>query len=373
LAKGGARIEVCEKASELGEVGAGLQQSANAMHIHAALGIAQKITATAFEPRQGAMRHYKTGKAELRTPMKGLHAKRYGQPYLHIHRADLHKILETRARELGVMFRLDMGVDRYSQTDEEITVHCGDKTFSGDILIGADGIHSKVRETMLGQETANFTGQVAWRGTVPISALPHDTIPPDANAWLGPNRHFVSYYLRGGALINFVAVEEREDWAEEDWNIQGDINELRNTFKGWDPRIKTLLNACESCHLWGLFDRAPLPKWHEGRAVLLGDACHPMLPFMAQGSAMAIEDGYVLAQEILDRFKPLEQALTNYEAVRKPRATMLQNISRENAKLFHLKSPIARTIRKGKFMTANFLPALAHTQFDKIYGVNVTQ
>jgi len=152
-------------------------------------------------------------------------------------------------------------------------------------LIGADGIKSNIRRQMLGPEKNVYTGNVAWRGIVPASKLPIDHIPPCANNWLGPKRHFVSYYIRGGDYINFVAIEERDEWTEENWSQRGDMNKLRAAFSGWDSRVTDLLNACEDCHLWGLFDHPPLAGWTEGRVALLGDAAHPMLPFLAQGAS----------------------------------------------------------------------------------------
>jgi salicylate hydroxylase len=372
LARIGARVEVFEQSKELGEVGAGLQLSPNALHALDALGLKDKIFQKAFEPEAASFRDFKSGKPELTTQFKPDFEQRYGQKYLHIHRADLHQILQDAAVEAGVHINLDLPVTGYAQSESEITLNSGDKSFAGDVLIGADGIHSAVRETMLGAEEPSFTGQVAWRGTIAADKIPDGLIPPHANAWLGPGRHFVAYYVRGGALINFVAVEERSGWAEESWNMKGDVSELRTAFAGWDPRITTLLAACEDCFLWGLFDREPLDKWVEGRVALLGDACHPMLPFMAQGAAMAIEDAFVLAKTV-STSSSIEPALLAYENIRKPRASMVQAISRENANLFHLRSPVSRLKRKIMFKTAGLVPAAAYSRLDPVYGVDVTK
>lgn len=372
LSGAGFTVDIFEQAEILTEVGAGLQLSANAMQVLDKMGLAAKIAALAFEPENAVTRDYKTGQAQLTMPLKGAHKTRYHQPYYHIHRADLHDVLRQAALDQGANIHLGHAVQSLSQTDKKVSIQCRDKTYSGDIVIGADGIHSAVREALFGAQAPRFTGQTAWRGLVKASDIHSGTIPPDANAWLGPRRHFVSYYVRGGELINFVAVEERDNWTDEGWNHTGSIDDVKRAFSGWDPRIKTLLGACETCHLWGLFDRAPLLNWTKGHAALLGDACHPMLPFMAQGAAMALEDASVLAQTLTANPNNIETALQRYEALRKPRASKVQAISRSNAKLFHL-SGAARAVRTAKFKAASLLPALAHARFDPIYGVDVTQ
>jgi len=319
LAQNGVAVDVLEQAPLLGEVGAGLQQGPNAMHVHAALGLDAAVRAASFEPDSIEFRDYKTGKSLLSNPLKGAHEQRYGQKYLHIHRADL------------------------------------------------------IRRQMLGPEKNVYTGNVAWRGIVPTSKLPIDHIPPCANNWLGPKRHFVSYYIRGGDYINFVAIEERDEWTEENWSQRGDMNKLRAAFSGWDSRVTDLLNACEDCHLWGLFDHPPLAGWTEGRVALLGDAAHPMLPFLAQGASMAIEDGWVLAQSLSAHKDEAHRGLKAYEAARYARATHIQALSRENAKLYHMRSPAQTLLRNTKFKIATHIPAAAHSKLDKVFGVNVVK
>ena len=380
----GFQCEVFEQNSSLNETGAGIQISPNAMHVFGYLGLNKKLDAVAFEPRGGVMRNYRTGKAEMTVPFKELCQKRYGARYLHIHRADLLAVLEEEAKNTGIIFHLGHRVSGCEHSDHAIAVITDDGAkHQGDLAVGADGIHSVMRAQMLGQDPAAFTGQVAWRGTVLTEKLPQGLIPPDANVWLGPGRHFVCYYLRRGKLVNFVAVEDRDQWTNESWHTKGNMTDLRQTFAGWDPRIERLLKACEECFLWGLFDRAPLPRWSEGRVVLLGDACHPMLPFMAQGAAAAVEDGFVLARELADKAQSWEQALAHYEAQRKPRATMLQTISRDNAKMFHLRSPLGRLGRSiifklgifklGMFKLGQFAPSVMRAQLDKVYAKNVTR
>ncbi len=366
--------ELFEQNTEFGEVGAGIQISPNALHVFRALGVEQKLEAVAFEPRGGAVRNYRTGKVEMMTPFKGFCEKHYGAKYLHIHRADLLKVLEEAVKSTDIKLHLNKRAKAYEQENNHITLITEDNAkYKSDLLVGADGLHSIMRAQMLGGEPARFTGQVAWRGIVPAEKLPKDFIPPDANIWLGPGRHFVAYYLRCGRLINFVAVEDRDQWTEENWNVEGDLADVRAAFAGWDERIRFLLEACEECFLSGLFDRACLPRWIDGRAVLLGDACHPMLPFMAQGAAMAIEDGFVLARLLADKSQSLGQRLISYQTQRKPRASLLQELSRGNARIYHMRSPFGRFGRKMAFKLSKFLPIITRARLDQIYSVNVTR
>jgi len=373
LAKSGLEVEVFERTKKLGNVGAGLQLSPNAMAVLSSLGLAKQIESMACEPEAGVLRDYKSGNALLTTSMLGVYEQRYGHKYLHIHRADLIDCLLKAARETGVNLHLDSNVTSVAETEKGARLQIHKKEFSGDIIVGAGGVRSFLREKIARTNAPQFTGQVAWRGLVPTAKLPPNTIPFAATNWLGPGRHFVSYYVRGGEQINFVAVEERPKWAEESWDIPADLSELKHAFNGWDPRVTALINACDEAYLWGLFDHPPLPKWTHGRLALLGDAAHPMLPFMAQGAAMAIEDAWILTYCVLRNPSDLVSALQDYEALRKPRATQLQTVSRENAGLYHQRSLIGRAYRNAKLQIATHIPAAAFSRLDKIYGVDVTR
>jgi len=373
FAQRGAKVEVFEKTSTFEEIGAGIQLGPNAMHVLSALGLEKNLKKLAFEPAAATLRDYKSGKPELRTRLKSAFKNRYRQTYLNIHRADLHVILQEAVLKAGVKIHMDAPINSYWQSMDHVMLEAGENAFNGDFLIGADGIHSKVRETMQGEHPAKFTGHVAWRGTVSTHFLPRKLIAREANVWLGPGRHFVAYYVDRGDKVNFVAVEERDSWTEEGWNIKGNVGDIRAAFDGWDDRIGRLLRECKECYLWGLFDREPLETWSSGRVTLLGDACHPMLPFMAQGAAMAIEDAYVLARRLMDHDAGFEKALERYEEERKPRTTMMQEISRENGELYHLKPLGARIRRKIMLKSASVVTMAAYGKLDRIYGVNVTK
>ncbi|REG84935.1 FAD-dependent monooxygenase [Marinomonas pollencensis] len=373
LAKANFDVTVFEQASQLGEVGAGLQMSPNAMKVLRALGLEEALRSYAFVPQHACIRHYQSGDYYLKSPLGAAAEARYGAPYWHLHRADLHNALLDACLHAGVRVTLGCRVENYKDQEDKVSFSLSNgEQYQADLLIGADGIRSMVREQMHGQESPRFMKQVAWRGVVPVSELDGVKIQPDACVWVGPGRHFVSYYIRGGKLVNFVAVEERGDWQQESWREEGDINELRSAFSGWHPEVTGLLANAETTFLWALNGRDELTAWHQGRVVLLGDACHPMLPFMAQGAAMAIEDAHVLSQ-CLEQYTRA-QALARYEALRKPRASKIQAMSKENAGLYHMHGGLAGRIKLQAIRAAGqFMPQVIAHKLDPVYGFDVTK
>lgn len=380
LAKRGFDVAVYEQGIHFGEVGAGLQLSPNAMHVLQALGVADEVKAKAFSPASAVMRHYQTGKNYFTVPLGVTAAQKYGANYLHIHRADLHYALQHACEKLNVSIHLGQTIQSYQHTSQDIASHNlviqfkNNESLEADVLIGADGIKSKVQSHMLGQIPAQFTGQVAWRGVIEANKLPKGLIKPNANLWVGPDKHFVSYYMRGGNLVNFVAVQERSDWQKESWSEPGDINELRDTFTGWHPEVTELLDATKSCFLWALFDRHPLSQWTDQNVALLGDACHPMLPFLAQGAAMAIEDSYVLAH-CLASDNNIAAALKAYQDIRLPRTRAIQLKARKNASLYHMSSPVEQvklSVLSG-LSSFGLSDRVAVNKLDSIYAYNIVK
>ncbi|TWX72900.1 FAD-dependent monooxygenase [Colwellia sp. C1TZA3] len=375
LAKRKFEVVVYERNSQLSEVGAGLQLSPNAMHVLQALGIANEVKAKAFSPDSAVMRHYKTGKPYFTVPLGDNATQKYGAHYLHIHRADLHTALYNACVNMNVTIHLGKAIQSYQQTQQNLTIHFdNNESIKADLLIGADGIKSNIQACMLGKKPAEFTGQVAWRGVVKASKLPKGLIKPSANLWVGPGKHFVSYYLRGGDLVNFVAVQERKDWQKESWNEPGDIDELRATFADWHPEITKLLSVTNHCFLWALFDRQPLEQWSDRKVTLLGDACHPMLPFLAQGAAMAIEDSYALAY-CLACDTDIQNALQSYQNIRLPRTQKIQHNARKNAALYHMSSPIeqAKLTLVSALSSIGFSDKIAANKLDYIYAYNIVE
>jgi salicylate hydroxylase len=252
-----------------------------------------------------------------------------------MHRADLLAVL-AGALPAG---RVHLGHRLTGLTDRGGSVRAA---FAGgpgaevDVLVGADGIHSRVRAALFGPERPRFTGCVAYRGLIPAERLDDLALDPVAELWLGPGRHFVHYFVSGRRLLNFVAVVERDSWTRESWIDHGDVAEARAAFAGWHPQVRGILGAVDETYVWALFDRPPLDRWSAGRVTLLGDACHPMLPFMAQGAAQAVEDGATLAACLAGAGDDIAGALRRYERARIPRTARLQGMSAANKTRNHL-------------------------------------
>ena len=338
LARTGARVRLFEQASDFGEIGAGIQLSPNCTRVLHHLGLAGALDRVAFLPEGTEMRQWRTG-AVLSSNVLGAHTReRYGFPYYHVHRADLMRVLSDAARaEPNIELNTRSRATGFAERDGRIVLNVNGDAIAGDVLIGADGIHSTVRAALFGAEHPTFTGCVAWRALVPVERLPKDLVRPVSSVWWGPHKHFVHYYVRAGELVNCVCVVEKRGWETEAWNVRGEHAELAADFRGWHPTITTLIDNVDrdACFKWALFDRPPMASWSRGRATLLGDACHPTLPFMAQGAAMAIEDGAVLAS-CLEGSGDVATSLVKYETLRRARTARIQTGSRRNAKVFHL-------------------------------------
>jgi 2-polyprenyl-6-methoxyphenol hydroxylase-like FAD-dependent oxidoreductase len=336
LLREGFEVVVLEQAQALGEVGAGVQISANGARVLHRLDLADRLAEVAFTPERGEIRHWQSGETLIIRPLGNSSVERFGYPYYHLHRADLHRLLAAALAEAAPgAVRLGAKVTGVTQTGDGVAVAtAGGETVAGEVLIGADGIHSTVRSLLFGPDAPRFTGCVAWRATVETAKLPAGHVRPVASNWIGRGGHFVHYYLRRGALVNCVGVMERDEWREESWSTRGEVSDFLHDFRDWHPDVRRLIESAESCFRWGLFDREPMPRWSEGRVTLLGDACHPMLPFMAQGAVMAIEDGYTLARCLAVNAAPAA-ALRRYEALRRERTAEVQRLSRANMEFFH--------------------------------------
>jgi salicylate hydroxylase len=206
---------------------------------------------------------------------------------------------------------------------------------TGDVVVGADGVHSTIRRAVFGTDDPQFTGCVAWRGLVPGNRLPAHLMEPIGTNWIGPGRHIVHYPVRNGDLFNFVAVVERDDWTLESWTERGSRDECAADFVGWHEDIQTIIRELDQPYKWALIGREPMQRWSDGRVTLLGDACHPMLPFLAQGAGMAIEDGFVLARCLEAYASDPAKALLHYEAARVERTSRVVRGSAENGRRFH--------------------------------------
>jgi salicylate hydroxylase len=329
-------VTVLEQASKLSEVGAGIQISANGARVLHHLGLQEALAKVAFRPESGEMRHWQTGEVLITRPLGDASVERFGFPYYHMHRADFHGVLESAVWKTAPdAVHLNAKVGRIEQDGDGVrAITANGETIAGDILIGCDGIHSTVREMLFGADDSSFTGCIAWRTTIPTERLPKGHVRPVASNWIGQGGHFVHYYLRGGELVNCVGVLEGQNWSSESWSAEGNQADFLRDFDDWHEDLKVIIRSAEHCFRWGLFDRDPMPRWSKGRIALLGDACHPMLPFMAQGAVMGIEDVHTLMRCLQENTDPTA-ALQRYEDLRRERTAAVQRMARENMTFFH--------------------------------------
>jgi salicylate hydroxylase len=372
LAQRRARVQVFEQAAALGEVGAGIQVAPNGVAVLAALGLGDAAAGRASLPQEVELVDFRRGRAVARLPLGRTVLARHGLPYWHLHRADLLAVLATGAAEAGATLTLGVAVSAVAHEGAGLRV----RTAGGDVgpfavVVAADGVRSSLRTARLDPAAARFTGRVAWRALVPASRAPAAFLRPAARVTMAPGRHLVSYPLRGGTLVNLVAIEERRAWAEEGWSLRDDPANLRRAFAGWDGPAADLIAAVEDCWLWGLFDHAPLRAWIDGRLALIGDACHPMLPFLAQGATMALEDAWVLADR-LDRAADPGLGLAAYQAARLPRATRVQRAAARAGRIYHLRGGLREPVQAALGAVSHFAPGLIARRFDWLYGYDVT-
>lgn len=370
-------VTVFEQASELRDVGAGIQVPPNAMKVFEALGIDNLIEENAFRPESIEARMGESGRVIFTIPLAQQALKKWNSPYLHIHRADYIKALQQALVERAPKaLQLGATVTQYRQDNETVSISLKDgREFRGDILIGADGIKSIIREQMLGPDKPVFTGNVAWRAVVPMQDLGKHTPNPTACAWMGRGRHGVTYRLRRGELANFVGVVERDNWTKEGWAEKGNRDEALQDFEGWHPTITTIIEAVKPERLfrWALFVRQPFSKWSDARVALLGDAAHPMLPFLAQGAAMAVEDSWVLGREISKANRPIHESLRAYQNIRFARTRKVQSESGANMKTFHQRTITGQLKTYGPmWLAGKIAPSLVHKRMDWLYGHDVT-
>ncbi len=340
LMKAGYDVAVYEQAPELSEIGAGIQISANAMHVLNHLGLGEAIAKLSVRPGAYVFRLHDTGEVIGQFPLADEHERLHGAPYNQLHRADLHDLLATKAREFNKdVVRLNSRVAGFEESDAGVELLFADGSRArGDLLIGADGVKSAVRAQIAGADHAAYTGDAAWRLTLPTDQLPDNFMGQVMSVWMGPGRHVVCYYLRGGALLNFVGLVETEEISEESWTAKFPWERLKADFAGWHEDIQTVIDRTDrdSCFRWSLYYRPPITTWSTRRATLLGDAVHATLPYLAQGAAMAIEDAAVLTRA-LQATGSVADALPQYERNRIDRTSRIVKGADANRTLFHMR------------------------------------
>jgi 2-polyprenyl-6-methoxyphenol hydroxylase-like FAD-dependent oxidoreductase len=330
LRKIGADVQVYEQANRFARIGAGIQMMPNSMKVLRGIGIEQRLRKTAFAPYSHLNRDAYSGDVKAELPMP---ESLYGAPYLCMHRGDLHEALASAVP--AEIIRLGKKLEGFDQGDAGVTLRFTDGSAAkADLMIGADGVHSLVRSMIIGPDKPIHKGRIAYRAAFSAKYLNGGDIGPSRTKWWGRDRHIVIYYTtaKRDELYFVTSVPEAADWVTpESWSAKGDVRELRQAYEDFHPDVRMVLDGCPDCHKWAILEREPLPTWSEGRVVLLGDACHPMTPYMAQGAATSIEDAAVLARCIAAvEGDDIESALRVYEAHRKPRVSRIQAISSAN-------------------------------------------
>jgi len=352
LHRAGFDVHVYEQAPELTEVGGGINMGPNAARVLYRLGLGAALDREAVRPRSTHQRRWQDGRTLQRAPLNPRCEELYGAPHLTVHRADLLAIIASGfvAERVHLGHRLG-GLD--GKGDRVAASFENGERITADILVGADGINSTVRAGLLGEEAPRFAGCVAYRGLVPTERLAELDLELGSQSWVGPGGHLVHYFVARGRLLNFVGWTEHDTWNREDWTDRATIERALVAFDGWHPQIRRITAAADTCFIWALFDREPLERWSVGHITLLGDACHPMYPFMGQGAAQAIEDGATLAACLVaaDAGDPAAR-LRRYEELRRPRVTRLQEMSRANKIRFHLPDGPAQEARDAEWARA---------------------
>lgn len=332
LQRAGFRVAVFEAAPELGELGAGLTMASNGSIVLQHLGLGPVLDEFGCVPEAGAVLHYRDRRALVYTPHGEQTIRKFGAPYYQIHRSDLHDgLVRAILANDPECIHLNRRFTGLSESGGAITARFADATeVAGDLLIGCDGIRSAVRAALFGVDDPQFTGFEAWRGIVPIEDLPDGIVEPDTAVHIGPGHYLTRYKIRAGRLLNYVAVARADTWVEEGWSVRSTVDAVLKKFAGFSADVQSMLSVTppDACYRWGIFERRPLTRWSVGAATLLGDAAHPMTPFLGQGAVMAIEDAMIIAR-CLAASDSIVEALERYEAARRERANFVSAESRK--------------------------------------------
>jgi salicylate hydroxylase len=343
LCRRGIEVAIYEAAPELREIGAGVALHPNAMKVLRSLGLEDDVRRTAGRSEWALTRNWKTGRVISRTSRQQ-QASLFGSAGATVHRADLLDVLAHSlpsgivtlgARCIGVDPDGEVAVARFQDGSE----------VEADVIVGADGIHSAVRASLLGPDAPRFTGKVCYRSVVPVGAVPGGPPPNDNVQWLGPHGTIVLYPVRRDDLINVVCHYDDEDYRHESWVTECERSEVLERYRGWHESLLRIFSAGEVWYKWALYDRDPIQQWTRGRITVLGDAAHPMLPYLGQGACQSIEDGCVLAAALAARPDDPLAALALYERSRRPRTSQVVLASRQRGVSNHLASPLAAVRR----------------------------
>nr|WP_238935869.1 FAD-dependent monooxygenase [Sulfitobacter mediterraneus] len=363
FARRGVAVTLLEQAPQITEVGAGLQISPNGMAVLRALGLEPGLRRRGAVKGRAVVLHNERGAQVARLDLTRL---KKGQDYMFLHRADLVDVLAEAAKRANVTFELGAQVASIRPGETPTVQMVDGSTRRAGTLVAADGIHSVARPLLNGEDQAFFTGQVAWRAVVPN----HCNHPDEAHVHMGEGRHLVSYPMRDGSLINLVAVEERDDWAEEGWHHPDDPANLRRAFDGFAGRVPEMLAAVTQVNLWGLHRHPVAQKWYAQNVAMLGDAAHPTLPFLAQGANMALEDAWVLTDAAIKG----GNWMAAYQSRRMARVKKVIEAANSNARRYHLKPGAMRGLAHlGLQLGSKLAPSRMIGAYDWLYGYDVTK
>ncbi len=368
LRRHGIEAALFEQAEAFRQVGAGIQISSNAVRVLRGLDLSEALACVAVYPEARDYRAWDTGERLFWTPLGARAEAHFGAPYYHVHRADLLDVLLSGLGDANA--HLNARVESFDQDANGVAVTLADgRTFAGDVLIGADGIHSLVRARLFGAENPRYTGNVAWRGLAPAEQVAHLDLQRVTGVWMGPNRSIVQYYVSAGRTFNWIGISRSAQPARESWLAEGKIEDALAEYAGWHSTIRAVIGATPRVLRQALYDREPLPDWRVGRVVLLGDAAHPMLPFYAQGAAQSIEDAAVLAGCLARSPQDPAVALERYVRLRQPRTAWMQGLSRREEELYQMTDAAAIAARNAR-MSKNRIPeaAIFPPEQERLYG-----
>lgn len=368
----GIKVTVLEKTRELGEIGSGIQIAANGVHVLRKLGLEEQIAAVGVKPQSYDMRDLSTGRQVWYIPFGDAADERYGAPMYNVHRADLIEILRDG---LDDVIRTAAPVVAVGQDDDQAWVELeGGERVSGDAVIGADGIHSVVRTELRGEEPRHFSNILMWRGLIPAERVAELALPEAGNYWFGPGRTLITYWVRPGKLYSVLASVPADEVKRESWDETGDLSEMLASFRDIEPRAGAMLDAMDQGFLTGMYYRDPIDWWTRGRISLLGDAAHPMVPFLAQGACQSMEDGWALAHCLAaPELETVADALQDYEARRRPRTSRVQAGARAMVKMTHESDPERIRARNGRFQGAMRIDPLAETTWAFVMDYDITK
>ena len=367
----GIEVQVLEQSKSIREVGAGIQIACNGALVMRKLGLEEKLAAMAVQPLSWEYRDLETGVAQVSWPLGVEAANRYGAPLYNVHRADLIQMLLDALPADCIRFAskcIDIGEDA---THAWAKLETGE-VITADAIIGADGIHSVIREKLFGPATESFANFLVWRALIPAEKLPPLDYPERGNYWVGPGRSIVSYWVRPKKLYSFLASVPATEVHRESWAESGDISELLKSFQGAEPRVQKMLEAIESTFITGMYYRDPLEHWTKGRFSLMGDAAHAMVPYLAQGACQAMEDAWILATTLKRHGDSAVRAgLIEYEQRRLPRATRVQSAARTMVKIVHESDSSRIKARNGRWRGMSRIDPLGETTWRFVWGFDV--